>query len=324
MGSLRVALVGGWHVHADDYARQLAAHPEAELTAVWDSDTGRGRDIAARWGCDFVQDLAVVLQDDTVDAVVVADMPARKTETILRCLLAGKHVLTEKLLAQTESEFDDLARAAARSGVQLVTALPFLARPAVRCLVDVIGRGRLGRVTYARVRLSIDGMTAGWLPARFDDPDEAVVGAMGDLGCHPIYVLDLILGEPSSVDAVHASAAGSRLDDHAVILLHYPDGSIGVAEASHVGPPGQFTFTIEVSGTHGALLHGFDGTDDVWLIDTESGRRRLTLPPEGVEPVPAWVRAVLDDEPDEENLEVSRRLTRMVETAGRRSRRRPD
>ena len=52
---LRVAVIGAWHVHAGDYARQTVAHPETELIAVWDDDPDRGAALAEQHGVEFGQ-----------------------------------------------------------------------------------------------------------------------------------------------------------------------------------------------------------------------------------------------------------------------------
>ena len=35
---IRVAMLSFWHVHAKDYARLAAEHPDTEIVAVWDED----------------------------------------------------------------------------------------------------------------------------------------------------------------------------------------------------------------------------------------------------------------------------------------------
>jgi predicted dehydrogenase len=39
---IRLAILGFWHVHADDYAREAQEHPRTEIVAAWDEDPQRG------------------------------------------------------------------------------------------------------------------------------------------------------------------------------------------------------------------------------------------------------------------------------------------
>ena len=76
---------------------------------------------------------------------------------------------------------------------------------------DVLAAGALGTLTYGRVRLSHDGATAGWLPERFYDPATAVGGALTDLGCHPVYLIQRWLGaRPERVSATYGRSPGAR------------------------------------------------------------------------------------------------------------------
>ena len=38
----RVAMLSKWHVHAEGYAREINAHPDACVCCVWDEDPERG------------------------------------------------------------------------------------------------------------------------------------------------------------------------------------------------------------------------------------------------------------------------------------------
>jgi 1,5-anhydro-D-fructose reductase (1,5-anhydro-D-mannitol-forming) len=71
-----------------------------------------------------------------------------------------------------------------RAGVALEVSLPRLYHGYTSAIMTELADGRLGELTYCRVRLSHDGAIAGWLPDRFYDPTAAVGGALSDLGCH--------------------------------------------------------------------------------------------------------------------------------------------
>ena len=40
---LRVAVLSRWHVHADQYAREVAANERAEVALAWDEQPDLGR-----------------------------------------------------------------------------------------------------------------------------------------------------------------------------------------------------------------------------------------------------------------------------------------
>ena len=113
----------------------------------------------------------------------------------------------------------------------------------------MLAAGALGTLTYGRVRLSHDGATAGWLPERFYDPATAVGGALTDLGCHPVYLIQRWLGaRPERVSATYGSVTGRAVEDHAVVTAGYADGRIGVIETGFVS---RDPYAIELHGTDG-------------------------------------------------------------------------
>ena len=136
-------------------------------------------------------------------------------------------------------------------------------------------RKRLGEFTFCRIRLSNDGVIAGWLPEGFYDPEAAVGGALSDLGCHPVYLTQLFLGAlPATVSATYASFTRRQVEDQAVVTLGYPGGAIGVVET---GFPSRDPFTIEMHGTMASLA--YDSTENLLRVrsageDTSGSRSR--------------------------------------------------
>ena len=115
-----------------------------------------------------------------------------------------------------------------------------------RAILEQLDDGRLGDLTFSRIRLSHDGAIAGWLPERFYDPATAVGGALSDLGCHPVYLTQLFLGTiPDTVSATYSFATKRQVEDQAVVTLGYPDGAIGVVETGFLSND---PFTIELQG----------------------------------------------------------------------------
>ena len=69
--------------------------------------------------------------------------------------------------------------------------------------------------------------------------ETAIGGALTDLGCHPVYLTQLFLGPAAgSVAAIYTSTTGRGVEDNAVVTIAYPNGAIGVTEASFVTTPG--------------------------------------------------------------------------------------
>ena len=309
---LKVAVLGFWHVHAGDYSRQAQQHPDAELVAVWDDDAERGQGGADQFGVEFAGDLDALLAREDIDGVVITTATNEHRDLMVKAARAGKHIFTEKLLAPTVAEAEEIIAATDAKGVKLTVSLPRLAHGYTQAIREVIDDGRLGTLTYGRVRLSHDGAVPrdgveGWLPQRFFEPSTAIGGALTDLGCHPVYLTQLFLGaEPDTVSATYRSIAERGLEDNAVVVVGYGDQRIGVIEA---GFASRNPFTIELFGTEGTLTYTDDG--NVLTVDGE----QVAVPEHGKEPFAQWVDHINDGTRADDNIARAVELTRLVVAA---------
>ncbi|WP_375386263.1 Gfo/Idh/MocA family protein [uncultured Microbacterium sp.] len=291
---LGVAVVGGWHVHAQDYGRQVREASGARLEAVWDDDRERGAAIAHALGVAFVDDLTALLNSPGVEGVVVTEAPSRKHETLATCLRAGKHVLSEKLVALSVDGFDALTSIADANHASLSCAMPFLGRRALVEMIAAARAGSVGEITAIRANLSIDGVTAGWLPPRFDDPDEAVVGTMGDLGCHPVYLINELVDEdPIAISATYGRTHGRNLDTNSIISMLFQSGVVATASSSHVEDAGHNTCTLDVTGTKGELRFALDAPTQ-FTVRRSDETLVHSCAATTEEPVETWLKALPD------------------------------
>lgn len=293
---LRLALLSAWHVHARDYLREARALDGLEVTALWDDDPERGRAFATEHDLPFRGDLDALLADGSggsagVDGVIVTTPTADHREVIARAAAAGKHVFSEKVLALDPGDAAACLEAVDAAGVQLMLSLPRLSGSVYLTAQRVLDENLLGRVTLARCRVAHDGAVRrdahpdGWLPERFFRPEEALGGAMIDLGAHPIYLLNRLLGAPEAVTSAYARASGRAVDDNSVIVAEYGGGALGLMETSFVSAAGPGL--LELHGSDGVLLAE---NDRLRLRRFDEGHRRsgdgwLELSP--AEPLPS-------------------------------------
>ena len=113
--SVRVALLGAgeW---GQLHASVLADLPGVDLAVVCDPDLSHARKVADQLGADATGDAAAVIEDASVDAVVIAspeDVHASQAESALR---AGKHALVEKPIALTSDDAWHLVHVARETG----------------------------------------------------------------------------------------------------------------------------------------------------------------------------------------------------------------
>lgn len=279
---IRVAMLSFWHVHARDYAKQITEHPETEIVAVWDEIAERGRAEAAERGVRFYESLDELLAQPDIDAVVVDTPSDMHRDVMVKAANAGKHIFTEKVLAITLREANEIVDAVRKNGVKLTVSLPRLNDEYTTAIQRILQEGLLGELTLVRTRLSHSGAIANWLPAHFYNLQQTGGGALIDLGCHPMYLARLFLGLPESVTASYGYVTGKEVEDNAVAVLRYPSGALAVVEAGFVNR--YSPFTIEIHGKEGSLLYG-----------TPEGRILLRTSKLGEEASKAWTEHALGE-----------------------------
>lgn len=318
--SIGIGVISFWHVHAWDYVKQAQEHEDTFIAAVWDEDAERGKKAAESLGVPFFTSLNDMLAQENVDAVIVDAPTSMHTEVLVAAAGAGKHIFTEKVIAPTVKEVNDILSAIEAGQLKLTVSLPRLNDGYTLSIQELISEGLLGEITYVRVRLSHNGALADWLPDHFYSLEQCAGGSLIDLGCHPMYLSRLFLNEEvTGVNANFGYITGKEVEDNAVVTLFTKSGAIGVVEAGFVNS--HSPFTIEVHGTEGSLLFGTP--EEKLLLKTNLGNgiygnwTEIALKDNKESAFQQWVGHVQHDTRADENIRVAVELTALMESANR-------
>lgn len=307
---MKIAVVGAWHVHTMEYATAIQKNPKAELACLWDDDEARGKATAEKLGIPFQPDLGAIWADRSIDAVQITTATCQHREVLLAAAKAGKHIFTEKVLAFTNEDAAEIAKAVRDSGVKFTISYPHKTWPTLKAAKELVDSGKLGQITYARVRDAHNGSTADWLPPHFYDAAQTGGGAMIDLGAHPMYTLNWFMGKPKSIVSMFTEVTHRGVEDNAVSVIEFADGAIGVSETGFVtnGMP----YVLEMSGTKGSLMvhndileYSCEETDNKLIQKTD-------LPQPSIMPIDGWISAVADGGEAPNGIDTAVELTRFM------------
>lgn len=256
---LSIGFVSSWHVHTDDYARQIieTCSDKAKIVAMWDEDGARGQTWAEKYGVEYIASYDDLLARADIDAIVCDSPTTMHPDLLTKAAKAGKHIFTEKLLATTSKDCQALCDAIKDAGIVFTVSLPLLSSPLIGYAKQMVDSGALGRVTGARMRRSHSGVSDNWLPERWFDVTLSGGGAMMDLGAHPVYILSYLFGAPKRVSGMGSNPFATSSDENAIALVEFGGGIIATAETGFItyGVPD----LLEVYGTEGSLfIHGKD------------------------------------------------------------------
>ena len=229
--SVGVAGLGYW---GPNLARNFAAIPGCELAWLCDGDpaalerVGTAIPSARRTG-----DLADLLADDALDAVVLAT-PVRTHATLAEEVLrAGKHCFVEKPLAQSVGEAERAVEAARAAGRTLMVGHLLEYHPGVAKLKEIADGGELGDIHYIYSnRLNLGKLRA----------DE---NALWSLGAHDVSVLLHLAGEaPFEVQARGESYMRRGIEDVVFAFMRFPSGLAAHLHLSWLDPHKERRFTV--------------------------------------------------------------------------------
>ena len=208
---LGVVGLGYW---GPNLARNFDRLPGTKLAWLCDES----EEALERWGPSFPSartsvDVEELLQDDSLDAVVVATPVPTHADLARRVLAAGKHCFVEKPMAQSTEEAESLVEAARRSGRVLMVGHLLEYHPGVEKLKALLDEGELGDVRYVYShRLNLGQL-------RRDE------NALWSLGAHDVSVLLRLAGEePYECRAIGESYMRAGVEDVVFCYLRFPSG----------------------------------------------------------------------------------------------------
>lgn len=149
-GGVGVGIVGCGYVF-DHYLATWGRHPELRLVGVTDIDRARVDAVTDAYDLHGYADLDVMLADPAVDIVVNLTGIASHAEVTRAAILAGKHVFTEKPVAEGLEQARALFDLAEQHGVMLGAAPSNALSPSIQTLWKALRDGAVGtpRVVYA-------------------------------------------------------------------------------------------------------------------------------------------------------------------------------
>ncbi|MET8086545.1 Gfo/Idh/MocA family oxidoreductase [Micromonospora sp. NPDC005237] len=203
--------------------RESGGVPMADGTTIWPEPVlvGRNetklRELAERHGLtDWTTDLTSALARDDVEIYFDAQVTQQREKAIRQAIEAGKHIYTEKPLAEDTASALDLARAADAAGVRTGVVQDKLFLPGLRKLKRLIDGGFFGRILSVRGEFGYWVFEGDWQPAQrpsWNYRAEDGGGITSDMFPHWHYVLEELFGRVNAVSCVTATHVPERVDE---------------------------------------------------------------------------------------------------------------
>lgn len=268
----RLGIIGtSWWVDAM-YLPAITTLPEVEVVAIAGRRRGPAEERATAWSIPAVYtDWRSLLDEETLDGVIVAAANPVHYPATKAALEAGLHVVCEKPVAANYEEAAELARLAARQRAITLVPFTYAFMPGFAWLERLVAEGFVGEIHHVGLRYHAGYGMAGPYDWKLDARHNPT-GALGDLGSHFLYLASRLGGPVVAVtarlavvgDHVSTDPAGERYPlapDTAAVVLEFASGAQGMLHASSVAYEGTSMnqrHTIDVHGSEGVLRYEVD------------------------------------------------------------------
>ncbi|MFC3831795.1 MULTISPECIES: Gfo/Idh/MocA family protein [Deinococcus] len=193
-----------------------------------------------------------LLANEDVQAVSICTPNAFHAPATIMALDRGIHVLCEKPLSLDLDACDAMIAAARRSGTVLQTGHHLRSNPLARTAKRLIDEGRIGRVTFMRLRQAHDWGGAEQVRGVFGSLAASGGGTLLDNGCHMMDLARYFAGDVRSIYARMATLKFQiEVEDTSVATLDFENGAIASVENAWTATGWEESFFVY--GTQGAL-----------------------------------------------------------------------
>lgn len=248
-----------------------AAYDRARLVAICDIERDRAEAMAQRFGIPRVYtDAHDMLADPDVAMVDVCTPTHTHLALSLAAIAAGKHVLSEKPLAESATDAFAAATAAERAGVRTKLGFTFRYSPAMRRLRAWIADGTLGEIFHIHGFEQNSQFLDPEFPLRQVSPDaprDALIpSSIVGYGSHLVDLMRWCGGEFSAVCGTMHNFIPARVvrgtpgrqtipvEDGTVAIVEFASGAQGLLQTSYIAVGNYPGVELRVYGSKGAAI----------------------------------------------------------------------
>ena len=279
-----IAGLGRWGRALVEAAHQV---PRLRISRAVETDLDSARDFCCEQRIALTNNFSSVLEDTSIDAMVLATPHSLHRSQVIAAAAAGKQVFCEKPLALCREDATAMFAACKAAGLVLAVGHNRRFWPSLRALREIVASGELGTILHVEGHNSNENSNAvlkGWRLS----PDESPGGGLTGAGLH---VLDAFISLVGPARRVYASlavrAAGPPPLDTAMLAIDFANGVTGTLSTVRATP---FYWRVHVFGSNGSA----EVRDEVTIVIRKPRTTPQTLTYPAVDTLAAELDAFAD------------------------------
>jgi predicted dehydrogenase len=245
--------LGAW---GKNLLRTFHSFPGIKVKTASDKDPAQLSKISAAFpGLNLTKNPIEILNDPSLDAIVIATPPAEHYHLAARALEAGKDVFVEKPMVLNLADARKLLDLASQKKRILMVGHIMEYHPASLKLKEYIDSGKLGKIHYlysTRVNLG-----------KVRD----IENSLWSFAPHDISLIIFLLNQmPSRVTATGAAYLQKGIEDVSFMTMHFPDKTMAHIHVSWLDPHKERKLTV-VGSKMMAVFDDTESSEKIWLYD---------------------------------------------------------
>ena len=257
MKAVRVGVVGCGY-WGPNHIRNMSSLEESgvEMAVAADLDPVRRAKVAGLYpSVSVVEDGETIIEDESIDAIVIASPVSTHYRMAKQALLAGKHVLVEKPFVTNLEHAEELIELADKHKLTLQVGHTFEYTAAVNRIRALVATGELGDMLYVRsLRVNL-GLF------------QKDINVVWDLAPHDVSILLYVLQTlPNAVSTVGNAHVNSGVQDVAALTLHFANSMMANIIVSWLDPRKQREMTF-VGSTKMLVYDDVSMTQKIQIFD---------------------------------------------------------
>lgn len=219
MFMLNAAVVGlGWW--GKQITSCLAGNDKINIVRGVDIDPEVAGAFASEHGLEITDNFELVLQDDNIDAVIIATPHGMHEEQVIAAARAGKHIFCEKPFALNAVSARRMLETCKAAGLIVGVGHQRRYEGAFEEIGRMLQAGELGKLLHLECNWSHNNFTKAAVPPWRKDPEQAPAGVLTALGIHITDYFQSLAGPVTQVYARKADISDKYpMDD--IVSVHF-------------------------------------------------------------------------------------------------------
>jgi predicted dehydrogenase len=283
MKKIKFALVGCGRIskkHAETITKHLK--DKAELIAVADPQGDRAEVVGTNYGVPHYKSYDDMLEAhpeiEVVNILTESGNHAKHTVDIVKKY--KKHIITEKPMALTLDDADEMIRTCDEEGVKLFVVKQNRYNLPVMKLREELEKGSFGKLVMGSVRVRWARHQAYYDQDAWRGTWAMDGGVFTNQASHHVDLLEWMLGTPVSVFAKSRTAlADVETEDTGVAIIKFENGALGIVEATTATRPKDLEGSLSVLGSKGTVEIGGFAVNEmkIWNFENQDEAEREAI-----------------------------------------------